>query len=557
MPTINEQIVDESIKHGIWLERYKQGLARRVLSLLVKAEDDLVGQLAGRIAKIEERGLDIGPETTKRIEDMIQSVRAQQRELFSEVNGMAASDLKELANYEVAFQNKMLTDAAAPVVTLNLVEPNKGLLNAIVTTNPFQGRLLSEWFSGLSNASAQRISDAVKIGMAEGQTTDQIVRRIRGTRAAGYADGLLAITRRDAANIVGTATAHVTSQARANFYAANEDILPGEQWVSALDSRTCPRCAAMDGKTFKVGQGPQTPLHFGPCRCVRVPYFGPTTVKGTRASMFGPVPEDTKYADWLRRQSPEIQNEVLGVSKAKLFREGGLPLERFVDDTGKTYSLSQLRQRDRGTFDDVFAGAKPVTKVSQRKQREIEFKEYLGTATYKRFTQDVNKVLKASGAPTHGLTQAEKVAIHAYTSGEKYFQRLNSALRSNDAVEIARVAPMANILDAALAKLPTYEGPVLFRVTNLPDEVAKKLRGGRKFSDPAFMSASKADLGKAFGTAHLFTIVGSRQGKEIAGFSAYRSEQEVLFPRGAKFDIIRARTAKQSTAKEIILSDTE
>jgi hypothetical protein len=39
----------------------------------------------------------------------------------------------------------------------------------------------------------------------------------------------------------------------------------------------------------------------------------------TRASMDGQVPEDTKYGDWLKRQSKARQDEVLGPVRAKLF----------------------------------------------------------------------------------------------------------------------------------------------------------------------------------------------------------------------------------------------
>jgi len=37
---------------------------------------------------------------------------------------------------------------------------------------------------------------------------------------------------------------------------------------------------------------------------------------------------------------------VLGVERARLFREGGLTLDRFIDDQGNVLSLDELRIND-------------------------------------------------------------------------------------------------------------------------------------------------------------------------------------------------------------------
>jgi SPP1 gp7 family putative phage head morphogenesis protein len=97
----------------------------------------------------------------------------------------------------------------------------------------------------------------------EGQTTQQIVQRIKGTRALKYADGLLDISRRNLTAIVRTAVAHTQNFARARMMKANEDILKGEQFVAVLDSKTSPICQGLDGKIFDLGKAPVPPLHIG------------------------------------------------------------------------------------------------------------------------------------------------------------------------------------------------------------------------------------------------------------------------------------------------------
>lgn len=73
----------------------------------------------------------------------------------------------------------------------------------------------------------------------------------------------------------------------------------------------------------------------------------------TRASMDGQVPDKTTYQEWLKKQSVARQNEVLGVTKAQLFRDGKLTLDKFVSPTGHVYTLDQLKERNAKAFDKI------------------------------------------------------------------------------------------------------------------------------------------------------------------------------------------------------------
>lgn len=53
--------------------------------------------------------------------------------------------------------------------------------------------------------------------------------------------------------------------------------------------------------------------------------------------------ERESYADWLAAQPREVQEQTLGVTKAKLFRDGGLALDRFTDH-GRPLTLEQLAE---------------------------------------------------------------------------------------------------------------------------------------------------------------------------------------------------------------------
>jgi hypothetical protein len=89
----------------------------------------------------------------------------------------------------------------------------------------------------------------------------------------------------------------------------------------------------LDGQVFKLGKGPKPPIHIR-CRSTTVAElderFNFLKEGAQRASKDGPVSSNQTYYEWLKTQSSEFQDEVLGKARAKLFREGGLSAERFA-----------------------------------------------------------------------------------------------------------------------------------------------------------------------------------------------------------------------------------
>jgi hypothetical protein len=56
------------------------------------------------------------------------------------------------------------------------------------------------------------------------------------------------------------------------------------------------------------------------------------------------------YQTFLQRQPRWFQEDVLGRTKARLFREGNLPLDRFVDRAGNELSVAELARREAAAF---------------------------------------------------------------------------------------------------------------------------------------------------------------------------------------------------------------
>ena len=167
------------------------------------------------------------------------------------------------------------------------------------------------------------------------------------------------------------------------LYNANSDIIDKVQYSATLDGRTSPICQSRDGKIYKLGSEPSLPAHIN-CRSTYVPIIDGIDIESTRPYVadtrtakarqkdfleesksrgvkvktvrdewkkksIGQVSDKMSYSDWMKTQSKGFQNEALGKTKADLFRNG-TPLTRFVDPTGKAYTIEELYRLDSKAF---------------------------------------------------------------------------------------------------------------------------------------------------------------------------------------------------------------
>jgi SPP1 gp7 family putative phage head morphogenesis protein len=224
-------------------------------------------------------------------------------------------------------------------------------LFAAIESKPLQGKLIKEWIDKLDQDSYTRIQDAVRIGLVEGQSYSDVVKRITGTKALQYTDGINSLNARQTQALVSTAMSHATNVASEEFYKANDDLIKGWQFLATLDFKTTTLCKSYDGQKFDLGKGPYPPIHVR-CRSSTVPVLKSwkemgmkDPPAGTRSSLDGQISETINYDEWLRKQSHEKQDEALGKGKAEIFRSG-VKLERFVEN-GKELTLEQLKKIEK------------------------------------------------------------------------------------------------------------------------------------------------------------------------------------------------------------------
>lgn len=374
--TANERLFDETVRRRLYVLRYAEMAAASVARLLDEAEKELVGRIADALA----RGTN-----PARLEALLRSVKQQRDLAYEQVATRAMADLEKLALSEVNWERSLLQSVVP--VELILADVAIEALRAAINT-PISGLKLDRWLAGISAAELQQIERAIRLGVAQGETIDQMVARIRGTRDAFYQNGILSVSRRNAEALVRTAVNHVSNQARELVWYDAGDLIQALRWTSTLDGRTSDICRARDGHFAPlegrelpeglaklIPPGARPPAHFN-CRSVMVallngvalagvrPYIADDRTQQERQAAFraearqrgvpvatvrqewanrvvGQVPAETTYDQWLRRQSAAFQDDILGPARGRLFREG-MTLDRFVDHTGRRVTLDEL-----------------------------------------------------------------------------------------------------------------------------------------------------------------------------------------------------------------------
>ena len=341
--TVNELLQQQGISHAVYLERLKTGEVRRIISLLNEIDRDLVETIAAR-------AIDDESFTKRRLEALLRDMRSINKEAQAALETSLQQSVEDLASYESRFQAKRLQTTIP--IEWNITQPAPEQLLSAVLTRPFENALFAQHIERYGFQRMRLVEGAIRMGYAEGQTIPQIARRIRGTRAAGYSDGILEESRRSVESLVRTSLNHTTTTARENLYGKNDDLVKGVQIVATLDGRTTLICMNQDGNVYQVGEGPRPPFHWG-CRTTTAPVTKSwrelginrnEIPPGTRASMNGQIPETTTYTKWLKNQPSTFQREVLGAKRYEMYK-AGTPIDRFVRDN-RVLTLKELEQRE-------------------------------------------------------------------------------------------------------------------------------------------------------------------------------------------------------------------
>lgn len=332
--TSHGKLLEALIRHQIYIQQFGGGQVKRALPILRQLARDLRARIAAASATEFQAGRMVALERDLR-EIIVHATTGIQ----------GALELEDFAEQEAGFAAKLLGSGATVEIRQGFTPEQ---IRAITTRSKMtllsgnvEKRLtIREAFDDFAQGVGRDSMRVVQAGVLEGKTTDAMAREVSQL--------VRTRSRQQAEAVIRTATNHIGATARDEVYRANADILEGERFMATLDSHTTITCIGFDRTLHPLGQGPRTPLHYR-CRSIRVP-----VVKeeyrlgglGERASMDGPVDNQLTYGGFLRQQSKEFQNDVLGPRRAALFRSGKVKINQFTDDAGRVLTLDQLAARE-------------------------------------------------------------------------------------------------------------------------------------------------------------------------------------------------------------------
>lgn len=244
-----------------------------------------------------------------------------------------------------------------------------------------------EFIKGNTDSAALLVDAEIRSGMKQGQTNAAILSKLVGKKKNGYEDGLInKFPKRWAKTLVNTGVSHYANSARKAFDDANKDKIEGLIFSNVMDNRTSATCLhygqlAKDGKVYAIGDPatPYPPLHPN-CRSMLIrklvgvdPFEGTQAAVGAQSGggeafeakqsrtdkkfkyrgkkdldVFAPKQIEARISpqQFYESQPMWYLESTLGKTKAQLFKNGGLPIDKFADTFGRPLTIKQMRELD-------------------------------------------------------------------------------------------------------------------------------------------------------------------------------------------------------------------
>jgi SPP1 gp7 family putative phage head morphogenesis protein len=260
------------------------------------------------------------------------------------------NDIKDIENIEPSPMKNLTTKQIKKVVDNGLAE----------------GQTTKEWFKKLSDEEAARVEAAVKQGVADGKTIEDLSAEIGGTAKNDHKDGILERSRIDSQRMARTVTNAVANNAKEEFYRENSDVLVGVEILATLDGRTCPVCAGLDRTRYGFDEPhPTLPIHHN-CRCVLLPV--------------------TPLTDLVEESRPMAKADFMAEAKRKY--EEKYPNKKFDDlaeSTRKKYYHEAMREYEARTGESAYTqvpGSVSFREYFEKHMTEAQRRDWLGPRRY-------------------------------------------------------------------------------------------------------------------------------------------------------------------------------
>lgn len=284
------------LRHYIDLEYYANGVSDDIMALSGELGSEAAGIIGARghygtkdaysaaYRLIKEKCESFGTAVSARLEREAESVRDAEIEFLASVYGFTAATVPVSRILFAPVDGKDTARTLADRMKRNVLRAYDSALRAGYMFGLPTGEIIEQ-----AERSMRQVSSGMRSGIRTAipsfaKTTDRVVFRARGVPVV---------------------------------------------WVATLDGNQCLGCTSLSGTRYaSVSDVASYPLH-NLCRCVLVP----------ESSVTDPIPT---YEEYIRELGDDEQYHILGKNRYGLYKDYGIPLERFVNN-GKVVPLDELR----------------------------------------------------------------------------------------------------------------------------------------------------------------------------------------------------------------------
>lgn len=375
-PTAADILADEATVHAFTLLRVQAGMRQNALAVL----SDLELELANKAEKYAGLATPQSREFAKLNEQVGKIISSA----YTIIGDGEASDLDRIAASEKMFANATMNKIVGVNVFSKAINPKvlEGVSGPII-----MGHSSRDYWEQQSANLRSKFSGEMAKGILLGEDNAALVRRIRGTKKNGYADGIMKATKREAEAIVRTSVQSVSNYARIESFKELRTA-KGIAWLATLDSRTTLICISLDKKQWRfpdlepIGHNKRFPGYTAHWNCRStvtavtytwaelagkpIPDLDGATLQDaveqklkddgmspdriaaamvrTRASMDGQVGASQNFEEWASTKSDEFVEQVVGPGRFALWNAGKITFSDLTNQSNRPLTIAALEQ---------------------------------------------------------------------------------------------------------------------------------------------------------------------------------------------------------------------
>lgn len=381
MTSLNQLLADELIDREIDIARLEAYSRRQALRLL----HDLRSQLEDRVRAARLDPTSVTSYKLRRMEQLIRDASNTIDSNIGEIKRGVNRQIREIGSFVASDTTSILNGVIG--VDLFRVTLTSNDVRSLADNQVLFGGPLRDWWRKQSTSMKDRFAREVRMGVAAGETNDQLIRRIRGVRKPGtkvvgvgeqtktvvdFGGGWYGKTTNEVEGLVRTSVQSISNDVLMKTYAENADILRAVQSVVTFDARTTITCISRGGGVWDILTGealpesetdesfPGPPPWHMRCRTALAPVTRswedmiressgvsvkltdsvPTSV---RASMDGKVAGDLSYLKWAERKGDAFLRSKFGPARYELWKSGKITPAQLIDQSGRPLSVRELQ----------------------------------------------------------------------------------------------------------------------------------------------------------------------------------------------------------------------